>query len=151
MRNVGKIGKWNPMDHKVQFVGRVKEEIILAACTKTSVALWHHRRNTLSLQLLRWEDSGRWVSPNPGSMLLMFSSQLARDARGPWMTASWPAWQTIVAGIIIIKKIYQLHEAQPNLTHYNSFFPFLKGPLVPFPTERPSVSDSYSEQYWLSR
>lgn len=39
MRNVGKIGKWNSMDHKVQFVGRAKEEIILAAWTKTSVAL----------------------------------------------------------------------------------------------------------------
>ena len=28
MRNVGKIGKWNSMNHKIQFVGKVKEEII---------------------------------------------------------------------------------------------------------------------------
>lgn len=49
------------------------------------------------------------------------------------------------------KKIYQLHEAQPNLAHYNSLFPFLKGPLVPFPTERPLVGDSYSQQYWVER
>lgn len=86
--------------------------------------------------------------PHPSTVLFMFSSRLTGNTQRPWVTPSWPVWQTIIAHTN--KQIYQIQKAQPNSTHWNSLSHSLRGPFVPFTSERPLVSDTDTQQYWLN-